>query len=82
MAGNLIAVDPDGSPFAVRLEDLAFDGRYLYGSDFGTNRVFVFDIVGPGGLAVPEPASLAVWSLLGVAGCGWAARRWRKKAAA
>jgi hypothetical protein len=27
LAGNLFALDPDGSPFATRLENLAFDGR-------------------------------------------------------
>jgi hypothetical protein len=51
LAGNFFAVDPDGSPFAVRLEDMAFDGRYLYSGSIGDSRVFVFDIVGPGGLA-------------------------------
>jgi len=50
LAGNFVAVDPDGSPFAQRLEDLAFDGRFLYGASLGDSRIFVFDIVGPGGL--------------------------------
>jgi hypothetical protein len=77
LLGNLIAVDPDGSPFASRLEDLAFDGRYLYGTDFATNQIFVFDIVGPGGLQpVPEPASMLAWGLLtGVGLAGYRLRR-------
>jgi len=82
VTGALLGYDPDGSPFAIRLEDLAFDGRYLYGSDFGTNQIFVFDIIGPGGLApVPEPASLALWSILGLTGGIGAWRRRKAKIA-
>lgn len=79
LLGNLIAIDPDGSPFAARLEDLAFDGRYLYGTDFANNTIFVFDVVGPGGLTIPEPASMGVWAIAGIAG-GIAA--WRRRARA
>jgi hypothetical protein len=54
LAGNFVAVDPDGSPFASRIEDLAYDGRYLYGASLGDSRIFVFDLVGAGG-TIPEP---------------------------
>ena len=79
----------DGDLVAARWEDLAFDGRYLYAADlrgnadgFGPNGdIYVFDITGPGGTAgVPEPALLAVWLLLGLAGVGGA--KWRRRRSA
>lgn len=77
LTGSLIAVDPDGSPFATRLEDLAFDGRYLYGGSIGDARIFVFEIVGPGGTrAIPEPVTAGL-SLLSLAGVAAAATRRR-----
>jgi len=54
LLGNFVAVDPDGDPIAQRFEDLAFDGVYLYATDIGISRVFIFDVVGPGGLAPVE----------------------------
>jgi len=54
LLGNFVAVDPDGDPIAQRFEDLAFDGVYLYGADAGGSRIFVFDVVGPGGLPQVE----------------------------
>lgn len=75
LSGSLIAVDPDGSPFASRLEDLAYDGRYLYGGSLGDSRIFVFDIVGPGGTnPIPEPLTAGL-SLLSLAGVALAAMR-------
>jgi hypothetical protein len=78
-AGTLLAVDPDGSPFATRLEDLAYDGRYLYGGSLGDSRIFVFDIVGPGGTVIPEPSTLILFlaGIFGVAGFGYV-RKQRK----
>ena len=69
LAGTFIAVDPDGSPFATRLEDLAYDRRYLYGVSIGDSRIFVFDIVGPGS-TIPEPSTLVLFlvGILGVTG--------------
>jgi hypothetical protein len=77
--GTFFAFDPDGSPFASRLEDLAFDGRYLYAGSIGDARIFVFDITGPGGLAIPEPTTLATMSLLGLAVLGYARRQQRNQ---
>ena len=80
LAGNLFAVDPDGSPFATRLEDLAFDGRYLYSGSIGDARIFVFEIVGPGGTTpIPEPASCVVWGIIaGITGLVFVRRRRRR----
>jgi hypothetical protein len=76
LSGALFAVDPDGSPFASRIEDLAFDGRYLYGASLGDARIFVFDIVGPGGTVVPEPGALGLLGL-SLAGIAYLRRRGR-----
>ena len=80
LAGNLVAVDPDGSPFAQRLEDMAYDGRYLYSGSLGDSRIFVFDIVGPGGTVpgvIPEPSTFALGgiALVGLALVAWRRRR-------
>lgn len=83
LLGNFIAVDPDGSPFASRIEDLAYDGRYLYGASLEDQRIFVFDIVGPGGTLaepVPEPASLCLLGMAVAGAAGCACRRRRKGA--
>ncbi len=84
LLGTLIAIDPDGDAnFGPRLEDFAFDGRFLYGTDHSNQRVLVFDITGPGGLQVPEPASMALWGCVGLAGLAvTAARRRRARNAA
>jgi hypothetical protein len=43
--------------------------------------VFVFDIVGPGGLTpLPEPTSTAIWGLLGLGCVAYGGRRHRRKA--
>ena len=77
LLGGFTAVDADGSPFAARLEDLAFDGRYLYGGSIGDHRIFVFDIVGPGGtVPMPEPETMALL-LAGLAAAGLVRRRRR-----
>jgi len=83
--GELLSFDPDGDPVAARWEDLAFDGRFLYAADLRGNAddlgpvgdIYVFDIVGPGGLQVVEPGSLALVGagLLGLGGVAWRRRR-------
>jgi hypothetical protein len=60
--GELLGYDPDGDALAVRWEDLAFDGRYLYAADLRGNRdgtgaagdIYVFDT---GGGIIIEPPS-------------------------
>ncbi|MCI0628229.1 MAG: VPDSG-CTERM sorting domain-containing protein, partial [Acidobacteria bacterium] len=44
--------------------DMAYDGRYLYGGSIGDARIFVFDIVGPGG-TTPTPDAGSTLLLMG-----------------
>jgi len=73
--------NPDSLPY-----DPTIDGTYdifLAAFDGSTQlaRTEIQVIIGAGGAAVPEPASLIIWSLLGVGCAGMAAVRRRRRAA-
>ena len=67
-----------GSPFVIGENTLAFRVNNAGAGDMG---LLVTDIVGSAQLAVPEPASIALWSLLGLAAAGFGWVRWKKQRA-
>lgn len=73
IAGEAVTVSDDGF-FAV-ISDEPFESLDINGGD----GAFGLDNFSLAQTEVPEPASVAIWSLLGLAAAGFAYRRWRNR---